>query len=89
MRSARSASRVCGVCGGLLWAGRWPLWPSFMAVVERAESEVVVLVGVPLCAVSLGVPRSWVDGRGETSGPGMRGGGRGTHGMSGVSGVGD
>ena len=48
MRSARSASRVRGVWGGSVCGGRWPLWPSLMAVVERAESEVVVLVGVPL-----------------------------------------
>jgi hypothetical protein len=39
MRSSRSAS----------WAAGWvPRWPSFMAVVERVEREVVVEVGVPL-----------------------------------------
>jgi hypothetical protein len=53
MRSARSASRLL-VEGWWLWP-RWvvpgrfcPRWPSLMAMVERAESEVVVLVGVPL-----------------------------------------
>jgi hypothetical protein len=55
MRSARSASRLLveGLCEwprplkpGSGWA--WPRWPSLMAVVERAESDVVVLVGVPL-----------------------------------------
>lgn len=53
MRSARSASRL--VREELCWWprskgpwGKWPRWPSLMAVVERAEREVVVLVGVPL-----------------------------------------
>jgi len=32
-----------------VWLGRAaPRWPSFMAVVERAEREVVVELGVPL-----------------------------------------
>jgi hypothetical protein len=52
MRSARSASRedVEGLCW---WPGIWeapvgcPRWPSLIATVERAEREVVVLVGVP------------------------------------------
>ena len=59
MRSARSASRVvvealedveeAWRCGG--WEWEWwvaPWWPSFMAVVERAEREVVPELGVPL-----------------------------------------
>src|SRR3954470_19262934 len=51
MRSARSASGL--LVEGLEWWPRWggraaPRWPSLMAVVERAEREVVVLVGVPL-----------------------------------------
>lgn len=53
MRSARSASRL--VVEGLCWwprlkdpGGKWPRWPSLIAVVESAEREVVVLVGVPL-----------------------------------------
>ena len=57
MRSARSASRVvvealeeaeevCR-CRWEWWDAPW--WPSFMAVVERAEREVVPLFGVPLC----------------------------------------
>lgn len=53
MRSARSASRL--VADGLCWWPRlnrppckWPRWPSLMAVVDRADSDVVVLVGVPL-----------------------------------------
>lgn len=56
MRSARSASRLLVL--GLEWCPRpcggrlWPRWPSLMAVVERAEREVVVLVGVPLGFVS-------------------------------------
>jgi hypothetical protein len=30
------------------WPGaKWPRWPSFMAVVESADKDVVVLVGVP------------------------------------------
>jgi hypothetical protein len=53
IRSARSASRL--VVDGLCWCprsrpgpwGKWPRWPSLMAVVERALNEVVVLVGVP------------------------------------------
>lgn len=58
IRSARSAARLEGdweewdvvvergkgkACG---WAE--PRWPSFIAVVERAEREVVVELGVPL-----------------------------------------
>lgn len=47
IRSARSASRL--LTEGLCWCPRRaPRWPSLMAVVERAEREVVVLVGVPL-----------------------------------------
>ena len=56
MRSARSASRVLVEevedveevwwwCG---WGGACPRWPSLMAVVERADREVVVELGVPL-----------------------------------------
>lgn len=75
------------MCGG-----RWPLWPSFMAVVERAEREVVVLVGVPLVGdVSLAEVLGRVGERRE-KGPAARasaGTRGGTHGMSGVSGVGD
>lgn len=52
MRSARSASRFVLVyceCAGCVEDGRAvPRWPSLMAVVERTESEVVVLLGVPL-----------------------------------------
>lgn len=56
MRSARSrsASLLEGV-----WRWPWPKWgkaeprwPSLMAVVERAEREVVVEFGVPLLIVS-------------------------------------
>ncbi len=52
MRSARSASREL-VLGFEWWprpwgGGAWPRWPSLIAVVDRAEREVVVLVGVPL-----------------------------------------
>lgn len=53
MRSARSASRL--VSEELCWCprssgpwGKCPRWPSFMAVVDRALSDVVVLFGVPL-----------------------------------------
>ena len=52
MRSARSASKVLD--DGVWW-WPWPVcgkevprWPSLMAVVERAEREVVVELGVPL-----------------------------------------
>lgn len=55
MRSARSASRLfCDACWWcwlprwLVVARAWPRLPSLMAVVERADSEVVVEVGVPL-----------------------------------------
>lgn len=54
MRSARSASRLfCEACWWwpprwLVVAKAWPRLPSLMAVVERAEREVVVEVGVPL-----------------------------------------
>ncbi len=59
MRSARSASRL--LVERLCWCPRengpwwvWPRWPSLMAMVERAEMDVVVLVGVPLyCARSV------------------------------------
>lgn len=51
--SARSASRLpWEAC--CWWPGWWvvavacPRWPSLIAVVERAEREVVVEVGVPL-----------------------------------------
>ena len=53
MRSARSASRLL-VEAWWAWprwlvvGSAWPRWPSLMAVVERAERDVVVLVGVPL-----------------------------------------
>lgn len=55
MRSARSASRLLVVAFWGWPSRRWrwpesdcPRWPSFVAVVDRAEREVVVLVGVPL-----------------------------------------
>ena len=52
MRSARSASRLLveRLCWWPRWpkCGPWPRWPSLMAVVDSADSEVVVLVGVPL-----------------------------------------
>lgn len=53
MRSARSASRLPSEAFGWWPArwfdeGRWPRWPSLIAVVDRAEREVVVEVGVPL-----------------------------------------
>jgi hypothetical protein len=54
MRSARSASRVVAEEVEDWWAWpRWwgkgvPWWPSLMAVVERAEREVVPELGVPL-----------------------------------------
>lgn len=55
MRSARSASRLfCEACWWwppprwLVVARAWPRLPSLMAVVDRAEREVVVDVGVPL-----------------------------------------
>lgn len=56
MRSARSASRE--LVERLCWWPRWgwagcPRWPSLMAVVESAERDVVVLVGVPLRWVRL------------------------------------
>lgn len=85
MRSARSASRL--VAEGLCWwprpgfaGGRWPRWPSLMAVVDRADSEVVVLVGVPLEEACTG---QWVGAE-----AGLRRDGEGTHGISdGVSGL--
>lgn len=56
MRSARSASRVLEEA---VWWWPWPLWgkalprwPSLIAVVERAEREVVAEFGVPLFEVS-------------------------------------
>lgn len=59
IRSARSASRVLddGVWWWLLglelwWGKEAPRWPSLMAIVERAESEVVAELGVPLGLVS-------------------------------------
>lgn len=51
-----------------------PLWPSLMAVVERAEREVVVEVGVPL-SESQGVISRGGRGKGDT------------YGISGVSGL--
>ena len=56
MRSARSASRVLveelelvdEVCVWWVCGGAWPLWPSLMAVVDRADREVVPELGVPL-----------------------------------------
>lgn len=53
IRSARSASRVLldGVWWWwppVPWGWEVPRWPSLIAVVERAESEVVVEFGVPL-----------------------------------------
>ena len=56
MRSARSASRVVVEfvdAEDAWWAWRpcgsgWPVWPSLMAVVDKAESDVVPEFGVPL-----------------------------------------
>jgi hypothetical protein len=54
MRSARSASRVFEeewwwppVCGNDA-----PRWPSLIAIVDRAEMEVVAEFGVPLTRIS-------------------------------------
>lgn len=65
MRSARSASRL--LVERLCWCPRWwgpfgcPRCPSLIAVVERADREVAVLVGVPLFGylVSVGRPGRW------------------------------
>lgn len=57
IRSARSASRV--LLDGVWWWPwpEWgkedPRWPSLMAVVDRAESEVVVELGVPGASVGV------------------------------------
>lgn len=55
IRSARSrsASLEEGVLRWPEWGKAEPRWPSLMAVVERAEREVVVEPGVPLLYVSL------------------------------------
>ena len=54
MRSARSASRVLDE-GVWWWPPVWgkeaPRWPSLMAIVDRAEREVVAEFGVPLLCI--------------------------------------
>jgi hypothetical protein len=69
MRSARSASRVVveeveaeedwWACRP--WGNGWPWWPSLMAVVDSAESEVVPELGVPLMLVSFQFPGQSTD----------------------------
>lgn len=90
MRSARSASRVLAEevwwwpgPKPWWWGKEAPRWPSLMAMVERAEIEVVAELGVPL----FGISKSLEWSRGSPGADSTYGASVGVSGLEGGSGI--